>query len=52
MLFRSGKEVEMKHMASDAKLMELIKHNELRMIHSLEPTLGDIFMEITGRRLS
>ena len=35
----------------DKKLNELIKNNKLLSIHSSEPTLNDIFMEITGRML-
>lgn len=38
--------------AYDHKLMHLLTTNQLLTIHSLEPDLGDIFMEITGRRLS
>ena len=36
---------------NDEKLQELIKRNELLSIHSSEPTLNDIFVELTGRRL-
>lgn len=38
--------------SSDALLLKLLSQNKLLTIHSSEPTLGDIFMEITGRRLS
>lgn len=37
--------------SEDIKLMELIKNNKLLSIHSLEPTLSDIFVEITGKGL-
>jgi fluoroquinolone transport system ATP-binding protein len=37
--------------SEDALLMELIKNNRIRSIHSSEPTLNDIFMEVTGRTL-
>ncbi len=36
----------------EERLQNLILQNRLLTIHSLEPNLGDIFMEITGRRLS
>jgi fluoroquinolone transport system ATP-binding protein len=36
----------------DEKLKMLIANNQLLTIHSSEPNLGDIFMDITGRRLS
>lgn len=37
--------------SEDSKLMELIKSNKLLSIHSSEPTLNDIFIEVTGRGL-
>ncbi len=36
---------------TDGKLKKLISENRLQSIHSSEPTLNDIFMEITGRTL-
>lgn len=36
----------------DSQLDKLIRENRLLTIHSSEPNLGDIFMDITGRRLS
>lgn len=36
----------------EEKLQELIKQNGLLTIHSSEPSLGDIFMDVTGRKLS
>jgi len=38
-------------LSSDERLKSLIAENRLRSIHSSEPTLNDIFMEITGRTL-
>ncbi|MDF2566923.1 MAG: transporter, ATP-binding protein [Oscillospiraceae bacterium] len=35
----------------DAVLQNLIRDNQLLSIHSSEPTLNDIFVELTGRRL-
>lgn len=37
--------------SQDKMLEKLIKENRLQSIHSSEPTLNDIFMEITGRTL-
>ncbi len=42
---------ELIKMSDDKKLQELIAENRLQSIHSSEPTLNDIFMEITGRTL-
>ncbi|MCI2046839.1 MAG: ABC transporter ATP-binding protein [Faecalibacterium sp.] len=36
----------------DARLQELMAKGKLQTIHSREQTLGDVFMEVTGRRLS
>ena len=36
----------------DEQLKRLIAQNRLLTIHSSEPSLGDIFMDITGRQLS
>lgn len=38
-------------MSQDRQLQSLITENRLQSIHSSEPTLNDIFMEITGRTL-
>lgn len=38
-------------MSEDQQLQKLISQNSLQSIHSSEPTLNDIFMEITGRTL-
>ncbi|HBG8426000.1 TPA: ABC transporter ATP-binding protein, partial [Clostridioides difficile] len=37
--------------ANDKNLNMLIEKNKLLSIHSSEPTLNDIFIEITGRNL-
>lgn len=37
---------------NDKKLQTLIKDGKLLTIHSMEPDLGDIFMEVTGRGLN
>lgn len=37
--------------AQDETLQKLIRENRLRSIHSGEPTLNDIFVELTGRQL-
>lgn len=39
------------HISSDERLKGLIAENRLQSIHSSEPTLNDIFMDITGRTL-
>jgi fluoroquinolone transport system ATP-binding protein len=44
-------EVPADQTAGDERLMRLIRNNMLLSIHSGEPTLNDIFVEITGRRL-
>lgn len=44
-------ECMLSEISKDQKLNELIKNNKLLSIHSSEPTLNDIFMEITGRTL-
>lgn len=38
-------------LSADGQLKKLISENRLQSIHSSEPTLNDIFMEITGRTL-
>ena len=41
----------LEHVSSDERLKGLIAENRLQSIHSSEPTLNDIFIEITGRTL-
>ena len=42
---------DLNKLSEDKKLLSLIAENRLKSIHSSEPTLNDIFMEITGRTL-
>lgn len=41
----------LEQISTDERLSDLIAHNCILSIHSSEPTLNDIFMEITGRTL-
>lgn len=41
----------LEQMSEDKQLQRLIAENRLQSIHSSEPTLNDIFLEITGRTL-
>lgn len=41
----------LEQISSDKRLHDLIAGDRLRSIHSSEPTLNDIFMDITGRTL-
>jgi len=45
------REVAIDRTGDDELLPKLLKKNRLLSIHSSEPTLNDIFVEITGRRL-
>ncbi|MDD4125647.1 MAG: ABC transporter ATP-binding protein [Eubacteriales bacterium] len=45
-------ECEINATAADRLLNSLIKQNRILTIHSKEQTLGDVFMDITGRRLT
>jgi len=45
------REVPIDHTGEDEQLQKLLKENRLLSIHSSEPTLNEIFVEITGRRL-
>jgi len=44
-------EIALNQTGSDDMLQKLIRENRLMSIHSSEPTLNDIFVELTGRRL-
>ncbi|MBR0600370.1 ABC transporter ATP-binding protein [Sinanaerobacter chloroacetimidivorans] len=44
-------EIPLSQTSKDEMLMRLIRDNRLTSIHSSEPTLNDIFVELTGRRL-
>ena len=41
----------LEQISSDRRLKSLITENRLQSIHSNEPTLNDIFMDVTGRTL-
>jgi fluoroquinolone transport system ATP-binding protein len=43
--------VPLNRTGEDGTLLALIRENRLTSIHSSEPTLSDIFMELTGRLL-
>jgi fluoroquinolone transport system ATP-binding protein len=45
------KECLLNKTSEDNKLQELLQGNRIRSIHSSEPTLNDIFIEVTGRVL-
>lgn len=44
-------EIPLNQTGEDDMLLQLIRENRLLSIHSGEPTLNDIFVELTGRRL-
>jgi len=46
-----GRQCLLEETSNDKVLNDLIANNRLLTIHSKEPNLGDIFMEVTGRRL-
>lgn len=49
---KSGEKVELKTTEEDAQQMfDYMSTNNVIAIHSNEPTLGDIFVEVTGREL-
>lgn len=45
------KQIPLNKTAEDQLLLKLIGDNRLKSIHSSEPTLNDIFVELTGRHL-
>jgi len=45
------REVAIDRTSEDELLQKLMKENRLLSIQSCEPTLNEIFVEITGRRL-
>ncbi|WP_313131822.1 ABC transporter ATP-binding protein [Anaerocolumna sp.] len=52
--FENGEQTSsclLKEISEDRKLQMLIKNNSLLSIHSSEPTLNDIFIDLTGRTL-
>ena len=44
-------EIPLDQTGTDDLLQNLVQQNRLKSIHSSEPTLNDIFVELTGRRL-
>jgi len=46
-----AKECSLHETGTDERLSQLIRDGKLLTIHSAEPNLGDIFMEVTGRSL-
>jgi len=44
-------EIPMNRTSEDELLMRLIRNNQILSVHSGEPTLNDIFVELTGRQL-
>lgn len=46
------REIELSRTGEDELLASLIREGKLLSIHSMEPTLEDIFVEVTGRSLS
>lgn len=45
-------EVPLHKTADDENLLRLLRENRLTSIHSSEPTLNDLFVELTGRELA
>lgn len=39
-------------LGGDAAFLDLLRHPELQTIHTLEATLEDVFIQVTGRRLA
>ena len=46
------KECNLKETKTDETLRKLLLQNRILTIHSMEQTLGDVFMDVTGRRLA
>ena len=47
----SQKEILLRETSKDKDLVQLLRENRLLSIHSGEPTLNDVFVELTGRHL-
>lgn len=48
----NGEDMELPHENESAKkICDLLKANEIATIHSSEPTLETVFLELTGRNL-
>ena len=49
---KSGEDLELEHGASSSgKIAELMAQGQIETIHSSEPTLETVFIELTGRKL-
>jgi fluoroquinolone transport system ATP-binding protein len=46
-----SREIPMDRTSTDEILVDLVRNDRLISIHSGEPTLNDVFVEITGRHL-
>lgn len=44
-------ECRLEDLGNDKAFQEAVRTNSLKSIHSSEPTLGDVFIELTGKRL-
>jgi ABC-2 type transport system ATP-binding protein len=50
---KNGKDMELPHNEKSAEIIaEMMKNGDLETIHTSEPTLKDVFMELTGKELS
>ena len=48
----TGEDVELQHGSDSAEqIYELMKENKIEAIHSSEPNLETVFLELTGRKL-
>ena len=48
----TGEDVELQHGSDSAEqIYALMKENKIEAIHSLEPNLETVFLELTGRKL-
>ena len=48
----NGEDMELSHGAESAEIIyDLLKAEEIETIHSSEPTLETVFLELTGRKL-
>jgi len=45
------KEFPLEGLGQNEEFFEIIRNYEIRSIHTLEPTLEDVFLKVTGRRL-
>jgi len=48
---RNEAEVPLKDLKDDARFMRLLQEGKLETLHTQEPSLEDLFIEVTGRRL-